>query len=443
MIRDRTELAVSEAHDLALSCIESGVEAAHPAAIIESSAEQDDGTLTVNGETYSLEAYSDVIVVGTGNAAGRVASELEPILGTEIDDGVVVTDDPVDVGDVTMVEGKHPVPSERAVEGARLLLERLRNADEETLVLAIMTGGGSALLPAPAGDLNLADLRAVTDALLESGATIHEINAVRKHLSDTKGGKLAAEAAPATVVGVVFSDVVGNNLDVIAGGPLVHDSSTYDDALAVIDRYDLDVPNAVEDHLRRGRSGTVEEMPGPDDPVFARVDVHVLADGMTALEAAAETARSAGYEARILSSRVRGEAREAAKTHVAIAEEVRASGTPVEPPAVLLSGGETTVTLTRDGTGGPNQEFVLSSAIELEEAAVVAAVDTDGIDGATNAAGAIADADTCSGTIDAAREALADNDAYPFLADRDTLIRTGVTGTNVNDLRVLVVDARE
>ncbi len=210
----------------------------------------------------------------------------------------------------------------------------------------------------------------------------------------------------------------------------------------MVDRYDLDVPAAVHDRLARGVAGELPETPGPGAGVFDRVDTHVLADGLTAVRAAASRAREAGSEPLILSTRVRGEAREAAKTQVAIAEEAAATGTPVEPPAVLLSGGETTVTLTGDGTGGPNQEFALSAAVELaggDASVTVASVDTDGIDGATDAAGALIDETTCDDAT-GALDALAENDAYPFLAEHDALVETGPTGTNVNDLRVLVVE---
>jgi len=441
MIRNRAALATSEACDLALSCVEAGIDAARPRTVVESAVEIRDGDLRVDGTAYSLDGFDEVVVLGAGNAAGQVAAALETVLGDIVDGGVVVTDDPAETERVTVARGDHPVPSERGVAAAESVHRRAEAATERTLVLAVVGGGGSALLPAPAGDLSLDALRAVTDELLASGATIHEINAVRKHLSAVKGGRLAAAAAPATVVGLVFSDVVGNDLDVVASGPLSPDPTTYGDARDVVDRYDLDVPPSVRERLARGVAGDRDETPGPGHPVFDRVDAHVLADGLTALGAAATAAREAGAEPLVLSSRVRGEAREAAKTQVAIAEEAAATGRPVEPPAVLLSGGETTVTLTGDGTGGPNQEFALSAAVELaggEASVTVASVDTDGVDGATDAAGALIDEGTCDDET-AALDALAGNDAYPFLADRDALVETGPTGTNVNDLRVLVV----
>ena len=326
--------------------------------------------------------------------------------------------------------------------GAERVRALAEAATEETLVLGVVTGGGSALLPAPADDLSLENVQQVTDELLASGAAIDEINAVRKHLSALKGGRLAEAAAPATVVGLVFSDVVGNDLDVVASGPFVPDASTYEEALAVVDRYALDVPASVRTRLERGVQGDVPETPDPGDPVFEGVETHVLADGFTALDAARDEAVERGYDAHVLSSRIRGEAREAARSHVAIAEEMRATGNPFDPPAVVLSGGETTVTLRGDGDGGPNQEFALSAALELdEENVVVASVDTDGVDGASEAAGAVVDARTVTDDESDAHDALEGNDSLPFLDAHDALVVTGPTGTNVNDLRVMVVES--
>ncbi|MDS0473750.1 glycerate kinase [Natrinema sp. 1APR25-10V2] len=445
-IEDRDRLASSDARDVALACVEAGIGAGHPRTVVRDAVAFEGDTLRVADGTYDLREYDDVVALGGGNAAAHVAAALEDVLGDRIDGGVVVTDDPVETERVTVRRGDHPVPSERGVEGTREVLEAADAAGEDTLVLAAITGGGSALMAAPAGDVSLANLQSTTDALLASGADIGEINAVRKHLSALKGGRLARRAAPGTVVSVILSDVVGNDLSVIASGPLAPDASTFDDALAVLERYGIDAPDTVVDRLERGAAGEVAETPGPDDPAFETVSNHVVADGMTVLEAARETARNRGYDPLILSSRVRGEAREAATTHVAVAEEVRATGTPLEPPAVLLSGGETTVTVRGDGTGGPNQEFATSAALELvegdengsEAGIAVAAVDTDGIDGATDVAGALVDGRSVDDS-DAAREALAENDVYPYLESRGALVRTGPTGTNLNDLRVLVV----
>jgi len=442
MIRNRAELATTEGRDTALACVEAGVRAAHPRSVVRDAVSRSGDTLTVLGDEYDLTEYAEVVVVGGGNAAGHVAAALEAVLGKRLDRGAVVTDDPTSTECVEVLPGDHPVPSERGVRGASAVRDLAASATEDTLVLAVITGGGSALLPAPAGEVTLADLQATTDELLASGATIHEINAVRKHLSALKGGRLARAAAPGTVAGLLLSDVNGDDRSVIGSGPTAPDDSTFADAVAVLDAYDVAVPERVDARLRRGADRAVAETPASADPVFDRVTNYVLANGFTALDAAREVAAERGYEATILSSSVRGEAREAAKTHVAVAEEVLATGNPVSAPAVVLSGGETTVTVRGDGEGGPNQEFAASAAAELDaDGVTLAAVDTDGIDGATDAAGAVIDADTVGdGEGDAARAALADNDVTPFLRERDALVRMGATGTNVNDLRVLVVE---
>ncbi|PSQ28444.1 glycerate kinase [Halobacteriales archaeon QS_9_68_17] len=444
MIAGRDRLASTETRDVALACVEAGIEACYPRTVLDDAVSLDGETLRVDGGEYDLRAFEEVVVVGGGNAAAHVAVALESTLGDRIDGGVVVTDDPAETDRVTVREGDHPVPSERGVEGGRAVLGAVDAADESTLVLAAITGGGSALLPAPAGDVSLSDLRSVTDALLDSGADIGEINAVRKHLSALKGGRLARRAAPATVVGIVLSDVVGNDLSVVASGPTAPDRSTFAEALDVLTRYGVDAPATVTDRLKRGAAGGIDETPGSDDAAFDRVTAHVVADGTTPLDAARAVAAERGYDPLVLSARVRGEAREAAKTHVAMAEEALATGDPVDPPAVLLSGGETTVTVRGDGEGGPNQEFAVSAALELAGGdaggeVAVAAVDTDGIDGATDAAGALVDAATVDDPS-AARDALAANDVHPYLDERGALLLSGPTGTNLNDLRVLVVE---
>jgi len=508
-IRDRDRLARTPAHAVALDCLTTGIEAALPETLLADAVSVDDRTGTVRVEgvdgavgEYPLREYDRAFLVGAGKAAAGTAAALVDALShanapddasapddanapdgpSAIDAGIVVTDEPTvssssaSPAPVEVLPGDHPLPSERGVESTRRLLDLAEGAGPNDLVLAVVTGGGSALLAAPADPLSVADLRAVTTGLLACGASIGEINAVRKHCSAVKGGRLARAAAPATVVTLAISDVVGDPLDTIGSGPTVPDPSTYADALAVFDRYDLDVPGAVRDHLRTGAAGDREETPVAGDPAFDRADAFVVGNGRTALDAAAIAAAEHGYEPVVLASGVRGESREAAATHAAIAEECALRGSPVTPPAVLLSGGETTVTLGDDpGLGGPNAEFAVSAALTLAEGPldagddgadgdgdgadggrddaggdrdravgagiVVASVDTDGIDGPTDAAGAVADATTLN--PDTAREALDRRDVYPVLDEADALLRTGPTGTNVNDLRVIVVPGDE
>lgn len=422
----------------ALEAIEAGITAAHPQTVISKTVSVDGDTLRIGSDRFDLRNYDEVRVLGGGNAAGRVASALATELGEHLADGLVVTDDPAAAGPIEMVEGDHPTPTESNVDGTGRLIEQARDCGEDTLVLAPITGGGSALLAAPVDGITLSDLRELTDALLRSGAPIATINTVRKHVSSLKGGQLARELAPATAVGLVFSDVTSGDPSVVASGPLSPDQTTYEDARSGLRAYDVDVPDAVEEHLRAGANGAVDETPTAGDPAFESVSVSVLADNFTAASAAADVCDEAGFETVILSTSVRGETQSAAKTHVAIAEEIRRTGNPVSPPAAIISGGETTVTITGDGIGGPNQEFALSAALELPADVVLAATDTDGIDGPTDSAGSLVTSETVSDRAEA-HAALADNDAYTYLEDRNALLFTGQTGTNVNDLRVMLV----
>lgn len=440
LIDNREELATTPARELALDCVEAGIEAAHPRQVVRSSVSLAGDRLTVADATYDLSAYEDILLVGGGKATGTVATVLADILGDRLTGGAIVTTESVSIPGVESFQGGHPVPNDEGVAGAHRVLELADAAGEETLLLAVITGGGSALMTAPAEGIELADTQSVTDAMLEAGMEIHDINAVRKHISAIKGGTLARRAAPASVCTLVFSDVVGNDLSVIASGPTVPDDSTYADAVDALDRHSVDAPPAVRDRLDAGAAGNRPETPDASHPAFDGTDTHVLADGMTAIRAARAVADEAGYRTLVLSSRLRGEAREAAKIHAGIAEECHATGMPVEPPAVVLSGGELTVTVRGEGSGGPSTEFALVSALETEEAGTtVAAVDTDGIDGHTDAAGGVVDAETVADASEA-RAALADSDAGTYLREHSSAVLTGPTGTNVNDLRVVVLE---
>ncbi|WP_435345457.1 glycerate kinase type-2 family protein [Haloarchaeobius sp. HRN-SO-5] len=439
-VENRERVATTPARETAVDCVEAGIEAATPERAVEDGVAVADETLTVADQAYDLASFSRILLVGAGKGAGRLAAALVDELDDAVDDGVVVSDEPADAGPVSVVVGDHPVPSERGADGARRVRECVEGASADDLVVVALTGGASALLPAPAPPLTLADVREVTRELLDAGATVDELNAVRKHCSTLKGGQLVRAATPATVLTLALSDVVGDDPSVIGSGPTVGDETTFADALDVVDRYGVDVP-PVRDRLERGVGGEVPETPKPGEATFDRTAYHLLANAHTALSAAAETAREQGYRAMVLSASVEGEAREAGRFHAAIAREVHETGQPAEPPVVLLSGGECTVTVRGDGTGGPNLEFALAAGLTLRgaEDVAVAAVDTDGRDGSTDVAGALVD----GGTADdpgVALEALDANDSLGFLDSRSATLRTGPTGTNVNDLRVVVVE---
>lgn len=428
----RDRLAASPAHDLALDCLAAGIDAAHPRRAVTRHCSLDGEILRLDDAEYDLSRYESIRILGGGKAADTIAAAVERLLDDRVEGGVVVTNERTATpASIEVLEGDHPTPGAGSVAGARAVLDAARNADEETLVVAAIAGGGSALLCAPVAGLTVEDIQAVTQDLLESGASIGEINTVRRACSEIKGGGLAAAAAPATVVGVLVSDVVGDDPAVIASGPTVPIGTDPAGALRVLDRYGIEV-TAVQRQL------TEAEPSGSTD---TEVDNHVVASSRDAVEAARETAMNRGFDACVLSTRIEGESSEAGRFHAAIAAEVQTNGDPVEPPAVLLSGGETTVRVTGSGHGGPNQEFALAGGMELPSGAVIGAVDTDGRDGSTDGAGALVDAGTVD-DHDAARSALADNDSYSFLKRRHSLLVTGATGTNVNDLRVLVVPER-
>ncbi|WP_440991047.1 glycerate kinase type-2 family protein [Haloarchaeobius baliensis] len=444
-IENHDELATTPARETALSCVAAGIEAALPERVVADHVRVVDGTLVVSpaaggDATDDLDSFSTVRLVGAGKGAGRLAAALVDVLDGRVDGGVVVADEPADAGPVDVCVGDHPVPTDRNVDAARRIRDCVADAPADALVLVALTGGASALLTLPAGALTVDDLAGATRDLLDSGASIDELNAVRKHCSAVKGGRLAGAGAPTRLVTLAVSDVVGDDPSVVGSGPTAPDSTTYTDALAVLDRYEVDAP-AVREHLQRGVDGTEPETPRADDPAFDRADYHVLANAETALSAAATEARERGYEPLVLSSCIEGEACEAGRFHAAVAREASATGRPVRPPAVLLSGGECTVSVGGDGIGGPNLEFGLAAALALRgtDDVAVAAVDTDGRDGSTDAAGALVDGATVTDE-GAARAALADNDSLGYLEERNAVPRTGATGTNVNDLRVVVVD---
>lgn len=439
MIRNREQIGGSLRRELAFDCVSAGIAAADPERVVTDALSLDGSILAVGDRSLDLEAYDRIVVLGGGNAAGYAAAAVYDALGELVDGGVVVTDNPVSAGPVDVLEGDHPVPSERAADNTRTLLELADELGEEDLAIGVVTGGGSALLTTPADDVSLDDLQTVTEGLLASGATIDEINAVRKHLSSIKGGNLARRTAPADVAGILLSDVVGDDRSVIASGPLSPDETTFTDARAVLTKYDLPVPDGVDRRLTDGESGTVPETPAPGDECFETASTTIVASNETALDAAAEAARDAGYKPLVLGSRFQGLAREVGTAFAGVAQSCEATGRPIEPPAVIVGGGETTVEIRGDGTGGPNQEFALSGALELDgEGVTLACVDTDGVDGNSDAAGGIVTAETVTDHREAL-DALGRNDVTTYLEEHRGVIRTGPTNTNVNDLYVAVV----
>jgi glycerate 2-kinase len=382
------------------------------------------------------------IVVGAGKGAAQMARAFESLWPAPLE-GVVVTryGYGAKCRDIEVIEAAHPVPDAAGLAGARRLMEMVSGLTADDLVVALVCGGGSALLPAPPEGLTLDDEIAVNRALLASGAPISAMNTVRKHVSRIKGGRLAVLAHPARVVTLAVSDIPGDDPALISSGPTVPSATTREDALAVVETYRLDLPGAVLDHIR----SDVSQAPRPDDPRLAGNEVKVVASARLSLEAAAAAARRHGVEAVILSDAVEGEAREVAKVHAAIAREIALRDRPFPKPVLLLSGGETTVTLRGEGgRGGRNSEFLLSlaRAIDGQPGIQAFAADTDGIDGSEDNAGAFCDGTTVARLRAAGLDAqalLARNESWAAFEALGDLFAPGPSGTNVNDLRALLV----
>jgi hydroxypyruvate reductase len=382
------------------------------------------------------------IVLGAGKAAAAMAQAVERHMAGRLE-GLVVTryGHGAPCARIEVVEAAHPVPDAAGQDAARRILELAAGAGPDDLVLCLISGGASALLALPAPGLRLEDKQAVNRALLASGADIGQMNVVRKHLSAIKGGRLAAAAHPARVVSLLISDVPGDDPAVIGSGPTVPDPSTFKDAQAILVRYRIDAPARVVEHLR----AAADETPKPGDPRLEGIETVLIARPQASLEAAAAVARQRGLEPVILGDAIEGEAREVAKVMAAIALQVRRHGQPAAPPCVLLSGGETTVTVRGHGRGGRNAEFLLALAVQLNGAPGISALaaDTDGIDGSEDNAGAMITPDTLARAealgLDA-KARLADNDGYGFFSALEDLVVTGPTLTNVNDFRAILVD---
>ncbi len=427
--------------------------AVNPITAVETHVKRKDNILQLfsSGQSYkeyNLGNYSRIIVVGAGKATAPMARAVEVLLGDRIETGLICvkygyTDT---LTKINLIQAAHPVPDASGIAGAKKIMELLNSAGGDDLVISLISGGGSALLPLPPESISLEDKRETTSLLLKSGASIHEINTVRKHLSLVKGGNMARAAGRATVINLMISDVVGDNMDVIASGPFVPDRSTFRDARDILEKYHLEgrVPASVAGRIRAGSHGDIEENPGPDNPVFKRITNLIVASNIIALQAAKNEAVERGYNSIILSSMIEGDTKDAALWHARIAREIIASSNPIPAPACIVSGGETTVVVTGEGLGGRNMEYAMHAALHIDglEHITMASIGTDGSDGPTDAAGAVADG--C--TLKAARELGMDtqeyirsNDSYHFHEKLGNLIITGPTKTNTMDVRIMLV----
>ena len=426
---------------------EAALNAANPAICLRNFVQANDGVLSVGGKEIPLRGR--LIVIGAGKPSAKMAQVVEEILGSHITGGLIVTKygHSLPLARIQLIEAGHPIPDAAGRKSVQQMRELLRGLTADDVVLCLISGGGSALWPAPAEGITLEEKQEVTGLLLRAGATIREMNAVRKHLSDIKGGQLARWEAPAHVVSLIISDVVGDALDFIASGPTAPDTTSFSDALAIFQKYGLQVPEAVTERMQEGARGHIPETPKPGDPVFKRVENHIIANNQLLIEAAAGKAREMGLNTLVLSTEVEGEAKDFGRFFAAIAREIARTGNPIKAPACILAAGETTVIVRGHGLGGRNQEMALAWAIQMASRpthtpSCFASVATDGTDGPTNAAGGLVDPFTCSRAVDLGLmplKYLRANDSSNFLKATGDLIVTGPTQTNLMDLQILLV----
>lgn len=406
------------------------------------------GTLEAGGKNFDI-SRGRIRVAGGGKGAAPMAQALEKLLGSHIAEGSITVkyDHGLPLERIELIEAAHPVPDANCLRGAKGSLEMAARSGRDDLLICLLTGGASALLTSPAHGLGLDELQETTRLLLASGATIDELNVIRKHLSNIGGGQLAAKAA-GQVLAIVVSDVIGDDLGTIASGPTVPDKSTFADCLAIVEKFNLaqKLPSKTMEIFRAGLAGGIAETPKPGMELFDRVSNLIVASNGQALAAAADTARELGLRPHVISEPMRGEARDAASAFVKTARRLQATLAPGDKPLCLLAGGETTVTLKGDGLGGRNQEMALQASLELENDGSCHALyaGTDGTDGPTDAAGGFACADTRAkiGTLAQARQFLENNDSYHALKKAGDLFVTGPTRTNVMDIAAMIIEPK-
>ena len=439
---------LSQMRNHASRIFSAGLEAVNPADAVKSSCAFNGHELICGGETYNLDQYKNIIIIGAGKATAPMAMAIEEMLSPRVLKGLINVkyEHLAPLNQIKINEAGHPVPDANGKQGAQKTLEIATQASAEDLVICLISGGGSALWPLPVAGISLQDKQKTTDILLSCGATINEINIIRKHLSKIKGGRLAGLVSPATLICLILSDVVGDDLDVIASGPTVPDSSTFGDCLTVIEKYNLQdkLPPPIFEYLTAGLYDKSKETPKKNSSVFKKVNNIIIGNNLAAIKAAEKMAIQLGYNTLILSSMIEGETRVVAGVHTAIAKEIIKSGHPISRPACILSGGETTVTIRGKGKGGRNQEFALAALPDIAgwDHTVILSAGTDGTDGPTDAAGAFADSESFQKACQKGLRpdnALSQNDSYPFFKELDDLLITGPTNTNVMDLRIILV----
>jgi glycerate 2-kinase len=432
----------------ALSIFQASLRGADPRRCVKRFLKVEQGILSAGNFRKSLQDIDRVIVVGAGKASALMAQATEEILEGRVDCGVIITKKGPEVSleRIKVYFGGHPLPDEEGAKGTERIMETVAQAREDDLVLCLISGGGSALLVAPYEGIGLEDKKRMTQLLLECGATIDEINAIRKHVSRVKGGRLAKAAFPAQTVSMILSDVIGDRIDSIASGPTAPDPTTFEECFEIIKKYNLmeRMPGSIKLFLQanKGKQGTETVKPG--DPVFARVENVIVGSNLLALKEAETEAKALGFHTLLLSAAISGDTRKAAEEHALLAQEIRQGRSTPPPPACVVSGGETTVVVKGEGKGGRNQEFSLAAAMQIDglKDVVISSMNTDGIDGPTDACGAMCDGFSVSRAtkmhLDPA-DYLERNDSYRFFEKLNDLIKIGPTNTNVMDIHILLV----
>jgi glycerate 2-kinase len=440
-------MVINELRQCAQLIWEAALKAANPATCIQKNIQLTDGQLTIAGERFSIPAR--LIVIGAGKASARMAQVVEQILGEHVTGGLVVTKygHALRLERIRVIEAGHPIPDSAGVRAVQETRDLLRNLSPDDIVLCLISGGGSALWPAPAKGITLEAKQEVTEGLLRAGATIRELNAVRKHLSAIKGGQLATWASPARVMSLIMSDVIGDPIDFIASGPTAPDTTSFSDALDIVQKYGIEVPESVLFRLQEGAGGRIAETQKPGNPLFERVKNHIIANNRLLIDAAAEKAFEIKFNTLILSTEIEGEAKDMGGLFASVAREIGLSGNPIQRPACILGAGETTVTVRGRGLGGRNQEMALACAMVMAAhpppaPSCFASVATDGTDGPTSAAGGLVDEFTCARAAKLGLgplQFLLSNDSFNLLKATGDLIVTGPTQTNLMDLQILLV----
>jgi glycerate-2-kinase len=449
LIRNGSDKISQKLRSNTCDIFETALKAVDPELAIYNTLRLENNVLQFKGGFIDLEEVNQIFLIGGGKAGGLMSKAVETLLGNRISSGIVNvlegTQKSTSLSYIHLNGASHPVPSQEGVKGVQKMLDQTSNLNEDDLVITLISGGGSALMPLPAEGITLNDLQTITDKLLRAGVMINEFNAVRKHISGFKGGQLAKHCSPARVLSLILSDVIDDPIDTIASGPTAPDVSTFKDALEILEKYDLfkKAPEQVKRRIKAGVNGDLSETPKEDDPIFNRVHNVIIANNSIAAHAAEKKAMEMGYNSKVLTTSIEGEARKVGADLSKIAKGILNNNQPIDKPAAIIIGGETTVTVKGSGRGGRNQELAIGASLNLNcKSCLIATLGTDGIDGPTEAAGAIVDGASIKRAkkkgLDPVRY-LDNNDSNTFFKLMGDAIITGPTGTNVNDLALILV----